>query len=117
MMVEIKIKLTDEDIEILNNLKERKGYFLKDIKYEEKYNIGYITINPKRLIGEDYVCVDDFFELKFYFGAHEDEELIKNSAILTYTLAYENIIKVLIGQHLFANTTDGERISIMIMNK
>lgn len=116
-MINIIVDLTNEDIKILKGLENEKSYFSKKLIYIEndnKYTIGNIHIVPKTLVNEDYLCEDGFFEIEFTLGSHSKNSYIKHSAKLIYTVVYENILKVLLGEHILVNTVDGERIYINI---
>lgn len=112
-MVNLDIKLNEEDIELLTILRDRKNTFSKDITYEE-YKIGNIRIYPEGITNKNYEHEERFFIVEFSLGSHSSEPLIKDSAKVKYTVVYEQILKVLLGKHILVNTFDGERILINI---
>lgn len=112
-ILETRITLTDEDMKILDKVKNREGVLFKSLLYKG-CKLGNLKVMPRSIVNSNYEEEDRFFEICIALGGHKEEPLIKTSGELKYVVVKEDVEKTLMGEHLLANTKGGRKIKVTI---
>lgn len=113
----IKIKLSKEDLEIINKMKNNnkgKGFSLSKEIIVDNFLIGNLSIFRKAILTEGNIINKDYFEFKIELGVNPKDFNIKIINTCKYIIRPQEIEHIIFQPHTFINAIDGSRIIITI---
>ncbi|MCU7667144.1 hypothetical protein [Bacillus thuringiensis] len=115
--MELIMKLTKDELQNLEQTKEGKGFFMKEITAEEdgeNCTIGFISVTRTSLVNRDLKVETGFFKVELSLGQNYSHPIILTTLSQVYTVAKEEVDNVVFGEHILINTVNGMRIKISI---
>lgn len=116
-MKEIKIELSKEDKEMLQEALDFKSNFYKSFEYDDGCgNIlpGDISITHQSVSHEGRILRNAFLSTKIRVYGYDDMNYSNYLGLVEYTSKPENVKNILFGEHIIVNQISGERILILI---
>ncbi|MDA1675013.1 MULTISPECIES: hypothetical protein [Bacillus cereus group] len=115
--MELIMKLTKEELQNLEQTKEGKGFFFKEITAEEdgeSCTIGILSVSRTSLVNQDLKVETGFFKVELSLGQNHSHPIIVKTLTQVYTVVKEEVDNVVFGEHILINTVNGMRIKVFI---